>query len=142
MAKQLPQPRRISQHGLRQRGIQGQQQRKILGLRLSQCCADSGVQHFPHAELALVERELAGFERGVLQRGVQDFEQVLRAQARGGHVLTLLLVQIGFEQQIRHPDDSGQRRADFVVQAGEEGSLEMLDFLVGGRRNRHIVLQL
>ena len=133
VAEQFPDPGRIAQHGLRQSGVEREEERKILGLRLAQVLPDGGVQHFADAEFAIVEGELAAFKRGVLQRGVEDFEQIFGAEARGVDVFPLLLIQSGFQQQIRHPDDAGQRRPDFMVQAGKEGSLELLNILVSGR---------
>jgi hypothetical protein len=41
-------------------------------------------------------------------------------------VLALFLIETSFEKQVRHTHDSRERRADFVVQAGEEGPLKLL----------------
>ena len=68
-------------------------------------------------------------ERRIFERDVQNFEQVLRAQARGGHVFALIFGQRRFEQQIRHPEDSAQGRADLVIQAGQKLPLHFSKFI-------------
>src|SRR5690242_16030980 len=71
---------------------------------------------------------MAGSERGIFQSGVQQMKQILGAQAYGGDIVALFLVEPGFEQQIRHAHDSAERRADFVVKVGEKCSLQAVDF--------------
>ncbi len=71
-------------------------------------------------ELGLLQQYLIGGERRIFERDVQNFEQVFGAKARCAHVFALIFSQRRFEQQIRHPEDPAERRADLVIQAGEE----------------------
>ena len=120
MTQQLANPRRIADQRLRQPRFQRREQLQSLRLRRQRMLVERRLQQLPQAELALLQRKLPRFQRRIFQRGVQNFEQAFRAYSRRIHVFALLLIQIGFQQQVRHPDDPAQRRSNFVVQAREK----------------------
>jgi hypothetical protein len=48
----------------------------------------------------------------------------------------MLIVQLGFKQQVRHSKNAAERRSDFMIQAGEERAFEPLQFSRRRRRKR------
>ena len=60
------------------------------------------------------------------------------AQTSGVEVIALILVEIGFQQQVEHAHDPAQGRADLVVQAGQECAFDLIDRRPVRLRNRGI----
>ncbi len=68
---------------------------------------------------------MIGGKSGEFERGIEDFEQVFRAQASGSDILFLFLAQRRFQQQIGHAENAAERSPNFVIQAREELALSI-----------------
>ena len=71
-----------------------------------------------------VQDQHARFDLGKIQNIVDDREQGLTAQANGVDKIVLFLVQLGVQQQGRHPDQRVERRANFMAHVGQELGLD------------------
>ena len=82
-----------------------------------------GLDHLAQVEVALLELEVAGLDLRDVQDVVDDQQQLLARGAGGRRVLALLVVELGVEQQLRHPDDAVERGPDLVAHVGQERGL-------------------
>src|SRR6185369_1211276 len=74
-------------------------------------------------DFRLVERELAGFDLGQVEDGVDDFQQVLPGGVDLVQLLRLLWADPGPAHQVGHAENAVHRRPDFVAHVGDEGAL-------------------
>jgi len=64
------------------------------------------------------------------EREMRDvMNQLPVALEDGEDEVALILIQRGFVQQVEHADDSAQRSADLVVQAGQKGALDLIQLV-------------
>jgi len=119
-AKQLAQSRGVAHHHVGKRRPRTTDQEQALLTRSGGEFPRRSLHHRAQIKFRLFQAEVAGGQRRILQRRVQDAQQLLGADARGGDVFPLLFVQIGFQQQVGHAHDAAERGTDFVIQAGEK----------------------
>jgi hypothetical protein len=120
---------RVPDHGGGQR-IQIRKQPQSLGVSFDAVLVEHALQQLGQVELRLFQGQVAAAQCRVLQGRIQQRQQLLGADAGRDHVLSLHVIQRRFQQQIRHPQDPGQRRADFVVEAGQKVALQTPQLLL------------
>ena len=77
------------------------------------------------------ELELAGHDGGVLEGVAERFEEIFGAKTGGLDVFTLFGGKGGLKQEVCHAEDSGERRADLVIEGGKHLGMSALEMLHG-----------
>ena len=134
----LPQSSAVAAHALGHVAGDLQLEAKPLGLGEQPSYRAGLVDRVAQPEVDRVELELSGFDLRDVEDLVDDRHHVL---ARAGDLLgvaALLVVQVGVEQQLVHPDHAVHRRPDLVAHVREERGLH----LGRSRRLRGLFLEL
>ncbi len=84
---------------------------------------DDLLDRLPQIEVDHLELELAGFHLREVEHVVDDAEERRAARPERLHVLALLVVEAGVEEERAHADDAVERRPHFVAHDREELAL-------------------
>ena len=74
----------------------------------------------PDIERRLLQLKLTGLDLGKIQNAVDDCQQRLAACTDGLDKIALLVGQVGFQQQIGHPQHAADRRPNLVAHMREQ----------------------
>ncbi len=88
--------------------------------------------HVLEVELDRFEADSPAFDFGQVEDAVNQCEQRVAVADDGAQVSPLLVAEVGFHQQIGHPEDRVHRRANFVRHARQE-------FGLGPRRGQRLL---
>ena len=81
---------------------------------------------FAQVERLRLDVHAAGFDLREVEDVVDDGQQRIAGFADRGHVVELLGVELGVEQEAAHADHGVHRRADLVAHRGEERALGLV----------------
>jgi hypothetical protein len=118
--ERLADPAGIAEHALGEIGADVDDELELL-CRGSGClCRRDFLDVRAQVHLDALELELARLDFRVVEQVVDDEEEGVRARADDVRVLALAAVEVGVEQQRRHPEHAVHRRAHLVADVGQE----------------------
>ena len=129
VGQHLPQSTGVTLQHVGNRRINKAGQFQIFPLR-PQCLSPHGVAHrVVQPEVDLLKLQHAGFDFGEVQNVVDYRQQRFGRIDDRAEIVTLNVVEIGFEHEFRQPHDGIHGRANFVAHVGEELVLGLVGFL-------------
>ena len=120
----LTQPRTVAVDGNRHVGVDPVIDLKALGVRLVGEHLAGFLDGAPQVEVGAIELEKSGFDLREVEHVVDDPQERLTGGPQRIEVLLWTGSKRGVSQQLRHADDSVQRRAYLVAHAGDELRLQ------------------
>ena len=139
VGEDLPEAEAVAVDAQRRAALDERAQVEVLGAGVLGEHVDGRVDRLGEVELGALELELAGLDLRQVEDVVDDRQQRVARRAHHRRVAALLLVELGVEQQLRHPDHAVHRRADLVAHVGQELRLHArgLERLVARGRELH-----
>ena len=119
----LPQQPPVAHHRVRDVGVHVVRQLDVLAVKAGRERLHEGVEALAQAKRVGLDDELARLHLREVEDVVDDVEQRVGRLAQGVEMLALPGRQIGLAEQLGHPDDPVEGRADLVADVGEEDAL-------------------
>ncbi len=122
----LAQAQGIAQQLVGHIGIDAEPECQLLGSGLGPQKPVQIAQHVRETEFEPLQIELARFDLGEIEDVVDDAQQGAGRTVDPLEIVTLAVVQVRVQNQVRHADDGVHGGADLVAHVGQEGALRLV----------------